>query len=160
VRLAPIDSHLPERAFRMPPADATTARPTAWPQRGARPLMLLPHPEPIDVIAELPDLPPAQFLWRRLRRRVVRADGPERIEPEWWRTRTGAMARLLATLPLADSLGDDVPTGRLAPDAPDPALRDYYRVEDASGRRFWLFRVGLARRQSERPRWYVHGVFG
>ncbi len=154
-RLRPVDSHLPERAFRLLSADAALAASRIkWPQRSARPLMLLPHPEPIDVIAELPDHPPAQFLWRRVRRRIVRADGPERIEPEWWRERTGAMARLLASLPKTD----DAPAP-LASDAPDPALRDYYRVEDESGRRFWLFRIGLIPVQSGRPRWYVHGVF-
>jgi protein ImuB len=150
VRLRPVDSHLPERAFRLLPADAAlTASPIKWPQRDARPLMLLPQPEPIDAIAELPDHPPAQFLWRRLRRRVVRADGPERIEPEWWRERTGAMARLIASLPQTCDVPEDSSL------SPDPALRDYYRVEDESGRRFWLFRVGLG----QKPRWYVHGVF-
>lgn len=45
---------------------------------------------------------------------------------------------------------------RLAADwwrAPGPP-RDYYRVEDTDGRRFWLFRTG------EPPAWYLHGLFG
>ena len=36
--------------------------------------------------------------------------------------------------------------------------RDYYRVEDAQGRRFWLFRHGLYDEKPD-PRWYIHGVF-
>ena len=38
------------------------------------------------------------------------------------------------------------------------ALRDYYRVEDEEGRRFWLFRAGLAG-GDQPPRWFVHGLF-
>lgn len=38
----------------------------------------------LEVIALLPDHPPVSFTWRRKRRRVKRADGPERIFEEWW----------------------------------------------------------------------------
>jgi protein ImuB len=72
---------------------------------------LLELPERIEVLALLPDYPPAAFIWRRVRRRVVRADGPERIAGEWWRT------------------SDEVSTAR-----------DYYCVEDDKGGRFWIFR--------------------
>jgi protein ImuB len=37
-------------------------------------------------------------------------------------------------------------------------LRDYYRIEDESGRRFWLYRSGLYR-PDEPARWFLHGVF-
>jgi protein ImuB len=40
----------------------------------------------------------------------------------------------------------------------EDAIRDYYRVEDEEGRRFWLFRAGLPG-DGQPPRWYVHGVF-
>jgi protein ImuB len=40
------------------------------------------------------------------------------------------------------------------------ATRDYYVVEDADGRRFWLYRAGLYGRDEGIPRWFVHGVFG
>ena len=66
-------------------------------------------------MAEVPDGPPLLFTWRRVRRRVARAAGPERIEPEWW---AGAGGR-------------------------DETVRDYYRIEDADGRRYWLYRAGL-----------------
>ena len=41
----------------------------------------------------------------------------------------------------------------------DAATRDYYRLEDAAGRRFWVFRDGLYGIETERPRWFLHGVF-
>lgn len=37
--------------------------------------------------------------------------------------------------------------------------RDYFRVEDRSGRRFWVFREGLYERETARPRWYLQGLF-
>ena len=40
------------------------------------------------------------------------------------------------------------------------ATRDYYVVEDAVGRRFWLYRAGLYGRDDATPHWFVHGVFG
>ena len=87
--------------------------------------------EPIEVVALVPDDPPVMFRWRRVRRRVVRAEGPERIAPEWWRK----------------------------PDADDESgLRDYYRVEDENGRRYWLYREGLYRSDVP-PAWFLHGLF-
>jgi protein ImuB len=41
----------------------------------------------------------------------------------------------------------------------DDLTRDYFRVEDVSGHRFWLFREGLYGREDLAPRWYLHGVF-
>ena len=62
------------------------------------------------------------------------ADGPERIAPEWWREDP----RVLSSA--------------------DDRCRDYYRLEDAEGRRFWVFREGLYR-PGLAPRWYLHGLF-
>jgi protein ImuB len=98
-----------------------------FPPKSARPLTLLPIPEPIEAIAPVPDDPPLSFLWRRIRRRVAFADGPERIGPEWWLPAQGR-------------------------------ARDYYRVEDAQGRRYWLYREGLYG-ATEPPRWFLHGFF-
>jgi len=97
-----------------------------------RPLRLFARPEPIDVTAEVPDAPPQQFRWRRVLHAVAFAEGPERIAPEWWRE------------PGAES--------------PEPT-RDYFRVEDSQGRRFWLYREGLYGRETAAPRWFVHGLF-
>jgi protein ImuB len=98
------------------------------PVKSTRPLSLLPIPEPIEAIAPVPDDPPLSFHWRRIQHRVAFADGPERIGPEWWRT-----------------------------DA-SPKPRDYYRVEDTAGRRYWLYREGLYG-GAEAPRWFLHGFF-
>jgi len=96
---------------------------------------LFQPPEPVEAYWVLPDDPPFRFVWRRRRHRVLRADGPERIAEEWW-TEDGPV---------------NIRSG-----AAD-AIRDYYRVEDEEGRRFWLFRAGLP--GDPPPRWFVHGVF-
>lgn len=138
VRLHAHPSHIPERACRALPAtddldDSNVAPAKDRPAR-PRPLHLLPWPEPIDVIAPIPDDPPAVFRWRRTRHRVARAEGPERIAPEWWR----------------EALDDAPPAER--------RVRDYFRVEDTQGRCFWLYREGLYR-PDWAPRWYMHGLF-
>lgn len=99
--------------------------------RPPRPVRLFAPPQPIEALWLLPDDPPFRFTWRRLSHRVTRADGPERIAEEWWRA--------------------EGPARRAA-------IRDYYRVEDEDGRRFWLFRAGLAG-HDDPPRWFIHGLF-
>jgi protein ImuB len=133
VQLIPVESHMPERAeVQEAAAPARSLRcltpPPGFPLKSARPLSLLPIPEPIEAIAPVPDDPPVSFHWRRIQHRVAFADGPERIEPEWWRAETSAKAR------------------------------DYYRVEDLAGRRFWLYREGPYG-APEPPRWFLHGFF-
>lgn len=131
-----VDTHIPERAVVLAPAAAGSA--TAGPAAPAaaapsglprRPLRLLPRPEEIVVIAEVPDGPPARMRWRRVEHRLVRAAGPERIAAEWWR------------------------------DGPETPARDYFRVEDEDGRRFWIFRDGPFAAGTVPPRWYLHGLF-
>jgi protein ImuB len=108
-------------------------RPIPWPDAWPRPPRLLPRPERIDnVVAELPDSPPRRFTWRGQTHRLVKGDGPERIYGEWWKH------------------------GRER-----DAIRDYFRVEDESGARFWLFRRG----DGHDPRtgdlsWWVQGGCG
>lgn len=127
------DSHLPERALaHIPHGAARTATgeavPLLPPYGAARPLRLFRHPEPVTAVAEAPEGPPFTFRWRNSHLRVLRAEGPERIAAEWW---------------LA---------GEAAP------ARDYYRVEDEAGRRYWLFREGLYERDPGHPRWFMHGL--
>ena len=129
------DTHTPEAASTAVPAQYSKPAMIAWEKlRSAneapkRPLRLFAKPEPVDVIADVPDGPPKRFRWRRLSHAVAHAEGPERIAMEWWRDR------------------------KLQP------TRDYYRIEDQEGRRFWLYRDGLYNRETDRPRWYVHGLF-
>ena len=83
-RFAAVASDVPERCImRIAPLAPNTGE--AWPDHWLRPSRLLPAPEPIDAIALLPDHPPVSFTWRGIRRRVMRADGPERVFGEWWK---------------------------------------------------------------------------
>jgi protein ImuB len=130
-RAAPVASDVPERAVRHIPALAPETG-AEWPGHWPRPSRLLARPEPIETIALLPDHPPVSFTWRGVRRRVKRADGPERVFGEWWKS--------------------------------DPELavvRDYFRLEDDAGERYWVYRAG----DGEDPltgsqRWSLHGIFG
>ena len=132
------DTHMPERAFGLRSAMQAERKDTADYARGqpladdppSRPIKLFRPPQPIVSVAEVPDSPPSFFVWRRVRHQVRLAEGPERIEPEWWL-----------------AIGHDVPD-----------LRDYYRVEDENGQRFWIFREGLYD-GANHPRWFLHGLF-
>jgi protein ImuB len=96
-----------------------------------RPQRLLDRPETINVIYATPEGMPRRFVWRRTIHDIARAEGPERIAPEWWRQPSSAR------------------------------LRDYYRVEDVEGRRYWIFREGLVGDgRGGAPRWFIHGLFG
>jgi protein ImuB len=131
-RPAPVPSHVPERALRRAPP---LARPEGWELSAQRPVRLLPRPEEIEAMAPVPDDPPILFRWRGVAHRVRAASGPERIAAEWWR------AARDETREEADR------------------VRDYYRVEDVSGARYWVFRTG---RDVGAPgtRWFLHGLFG
>jgi protein ImuB len=110
-RLAPAASHWPEYAVRaLVPHALVPAPPPGWGTQPA-PVLLLRRPHQLAVVAAVPDGPPALLRWQRRVHRIRRAEGPLRLEPEWWR---------------------DVP-GRLR--------RDYYQVELASGMRLWIYRT-------------------
>lgn len=129
------DTHDPGRASALVPAGDAPAGLSPPPEGMLpRPSTLFDPPQPVEAIAEVPDGPPLRFRWRRVVHDVALAEGPERIAPEWWR-------RLSLGNPQAE------PT------------RDYYRIEDREGRRFWLFRAGLHGREPVEPRWYLHGLF-
>lgn len=148
-RAAPFESDVPERSCaHIAPLDPQSAGQRAlriddvrrldarsadhpWHPRWRRPVMLLRRPERVDhVMAELPDSPPRRFTWRGTSHNVVRAEGPERISGEWWRRTPERLA-----------------------------VRDYFRVEDETGQRFWLFRRGDAvRAETGDLNWFVHGL--
>lgn len=115
VRSKFVNTHIPERAVKLEPVIAKTPDdPHTLPDRRVlRPLRLLPHPEAIGVTAEVPDGPPGGMVWRRVKYKFLKASGPERIAPEWWR------------------------------EGPEAPIRDYYVAEDDGGRRFWVFREGV-----------------
>jgi protein ImuB len=132
------DSHIPEVATVSVPAQMSAEagwddfrRFRAEIELATRPLRLLPKPEPIEAVAEVPDGPPMRFRWRRALHEVIAAEGPERIEGAWWSEQGGA-------------------------------ARDYFRVEDETGLRFWLFRSGLYRDLAQgaaTPTWFLHGTY-
>jgi protein ImuB len=128
----PVGSHIPERRVALTPVSRTVRAPASPPAEiwQERPIRLLARPEPLDVIAtEVPEGPPVNFRWRRTLHRVARSEGPERIATEWWR------------------------------DTEDARTRDYFRVEDETGRRYWLYRQGFYGAAAEMPRWFLHGIF-
>ncbi|MEQ1936858.1 DNA polymerase Y family protein [Mesorhizobium sp. CN5-321] len=154
----PVASHLPERAVAFSPyaeaPAATSAREAESPATAERPLRLFKRPEPIEVMTGIPEGPLLNFRWRRAHYPVVRAEGPERIGSEWW----------LETPPVErkqDETGEACEAGRkqAAGESAAQRTRDYFRVEDAEGRRYWLYRQGLYGRSGEPPRWFLHGVF-
>ncbi|MBI1216909.1 MAG: DNA polymerase Y family protein [Rhodobacteraceae bacterium] len=106
------------------------AAPIVTPVQAERPQRLLDHPEEVHVLYTVLEGPPAQFQWRRRSYHVARYQGPERIAPEWWQDRPGTR------------------------------LRDYFKVEDEAGHRFWLYREGQqGDGRGGTPRWFLHGVF-
>jgi protein ImuB len=153
VRSQPVNSHIPELAVRLEPAVAPSPPPAEAPPRviRLRPLRLLPQPEPITVVAEVPDAPPARMIWRRVSYRFVRASGPERLATEWQHT---AFRLALTEAAIEASLGEEAAQFYHE----GHQTRDYYVAEDEEGRRFWLFRLGLLGLAPE-PRWYLHGLF-
>ncbi len=124
-RYLPEESHWPERSVKL----ATSAEDhpaTAWAAHKIRPVTLLPRPMEIQVTAPVPDYAPMFFRHAGKLHRVKKADGPERIEQEWW-------------------LKGGEP-------------RDYFRLEDEEGRRFWVFRSGPYK-DGVPSAWFLHGFF-
>lgn len=148
-------THIPERAALLVPAIAH-ARGEDGPRPAlVRPLRLLPAPEAIRINAEVPDGLPASMIWRRVSYKLIKASGPERLGAEWWRS--GQRLQLVPQdVPKPSEPAPYIP--KLAVFAPDAVTRDYYVVEDAGGRRFWIYRQGLDASQGEIA-WYLHGIF-
>lgn len=130
VRPVPHASHLPERAQRWQAPLAPEPTSQGVLDFHERPLKLFDKPEEIAVLYAAPDGSPQRFRWRGEVRDVVRVEGPERIAPEWWRERSSAR------------------------------LRDYYRIEDAAGRRYWIYRSGMAGDgRGGAPGWFLQGLY-
>ena len=82
-RYVPDEHYWPERSFK-PAAALNEKISTLWKSDKPRPLQLLGKPEPIEVTAPVPDYPPMMFRYKGKFHKILRADGPERIEQEWW----------------------------------------------------------------------------
>ena len=130
-RPVPYASHIPERAQRWQAPLAPEPASQGELAFHHRPLKLLDRPEPITVLYATPDGYPRSFRWRGQVHEVARVEGPERIAPEWWRERSSVR------------------------------LRDYYRIEDEVGRRYWIYRHGLiGDGRGGMPEWYLQGLCG
>jgi protein ImuB len=130
-RPVPYASHIPERAQRWQAPLASQPPGQEELAFHARPLKLLDRAEKIAVLYATPDGYPRQFRWRGGLHEVVRVEGPERIAPEWWREKSTAR------------------------------LRDYYRIEDKEGRRYWIYRAGLVGDgRGGVPDWFLQGLCG
>ena len=82
-RYLPDEHYWPERSIKL--AASPLEKPgTAWRNDKPRPLHLLPQPEPVEVTAPIPDYPPMLFRYKGVLHKIIKADGPERIEQEWW----------------------------------------------------------------------------
>jgi protein ImuB len=128
-RPVPYASHIPERAQRWQPPLEPEPAVQGELAFHARPLKLLDRAEKIAVLYPAPDGYPRSFRWRGRVHEVVRVEGPERIAPEWWREKG---------------------TTR---------LRDYYRIEDREGRRYWIYRLGLlGDGRGGPPDWFLQGL--
>jgi len=82
-RYMPAHHYWPERSFKEA-SSLNEAIQTTWKVDRPRPLQLLSRPERIEVTAPIPDYPPMLFRYRDKLHKVMKADGPERIEAEWW----------------------------------------------------------------------------
>lgn len=122
-RFVPARHYWPERSCQ--PARSIQEAPfIEWPATRFRPVQLLDPPQIIQVTAPIPDYPPMNFRHRNVLHRIIKADGPERMEQEWW--------------------------------IRDGNHRDYYYVEDESGKRYWIFRSGHYG-DAASVQWYLHG---
>ena len=131
LRFEPFASHIPERAARLVPASARPGE-EVWPglDPDDPPLRPLQMFDPPQPVETLAEVPDGYPLKFRWRRVLHEV------------TRAEGPERI----------------GGEWWRAPDQRTRDYYRIEDQDGRRFWLFRQGLYGETSE-PRWFIHGLF-
>lgn len=117
------ESYLPEHALEFHPATASMLTSAEWPAYRVRPIRLINPPMPIQVSILIPGGSPVQFFIGQQKHRVIRLEGPERLATEWWRERGSRWN-----------------------------TRDYYRIEDDKGFRFWIFR-------DSSEHWFLHGHF-
>ena len=136
VRIRECDSHTPERVVAYEPVigpehGRESRGGVATIPAGPRPSILFDHPQPAHAIAMMPDRPPTLVRWQSQNLRILTGIGPERIGKEWWRE------------PRAQAREDSAARSTL--------FRDYFRIQDHTGRWLWVFRY--------ESRWFVHGFW-
>ncbi|HWF48061.1 MAG TPA: hypothetical protein VG168_13720 [Bryobacteraceae bacterium] len=120
-RVRVCESFFPEHAMELRPAIAPIAVSAEWPAYRVRPIQLIDPPVRIKVSTLIPGESPVQFFIGHRKHRIVRSEGPERLTAEWWRDKISCWSS-----------------------------RDYYRIEDDQGFRFWIFR-------DPSEHWFLHG---
>ena len=126
----PRGSHIPERSFGFVQPDDSIRSEQGELQFFLRPIKLLENAERIAVVYATPEGVPRKFRWRGELRTITLSEGPERIAPEWWKEHSRVR------------------------------LRDYYRIEDETGRRYWIYRDGVTGDgRGAAPDWYLQGMF-
>jgi protein ImuB len=126
-RLRICESVLPEYAVEFRPVTEPQLPSALWPEYRLRPVYWIDPPMHIEVATIHPAGSPVQFRLGRDIHRIVKAEGPERVTPEWWRMQ-----------PL------------------NWEVRDYYRIEDDRGCRFWIYQE-LHIPPSSTTRWFLRG---
>lgn len=130
-RFEPVESHLPECASRLVWAGRRRCD-VAWPARD-------PESPPLRPLQMFDPPQPIETI-------ALAPDGPPaRFR---WRRVTHQIARAEGPERIGGEWWH----------RPRHRTRDYYRVEDHEGRRFWVFRAGFYGEEPE-PRWYIHGLF-
>jgi protein ImuB len=127
--LQPNDTHIPETAWVAVPAQHAQSPKLSW-RKPRRTGNAPRRPLRLFIRPQPVDFVMMSYLsWRKAQRIVMQCEGPERIAMEWWRHQT------------------QQPT------------RDYFRVQDVEGRRYWLYRNGVFERDGIMPQWFLHGIF-
>lgn len=123
LKFQPNDTHIPEKSFYAVSAQSATASKIAW--KKIRATSVVPR-RPLRMFARserVNMITTTQINWCRSTRTIIQQEGPERIAMEWWRHEE--------------------------PQSP----RDYARMEDADGRRYWLYH------NTANEQWFLHGLF-
>jgi protein ImuB len=157
VRIRQRDSHTPERAAAYEPVITEQGRErrgdVATIPAGPRPSVLFENSHPAHAIAMMPDRPPSTVRWQGQDLRIVTGIGPERIGEEWWKDHVDGTPGLrppkARIRPPEAHHHDHGPQNESA--SASTLFRDYFRVQDHTGRWLWVFRF--------ESRWFVHGFW-
>lgn len=155
VMMEPVESHLPERAFRERSVMEVVTRKVATAAtvtNADRPTRLFTKPEPAAAVALTPDGPIYTLGWRGRQFNVLSCSRPERIGAEWWRWSPKSEKKDDEECDLQTSQHTRRVRKRVVSTVPEPPPdRDYFVVQTEHGRWLWVCR------QVDTGRWFVHG---